>query len=314
MLFRMKHTLRVVFAGTPENAASILEKLQLSGVHIVGVLTRKDSLVGRSKDLRSSAVAEKALQLGLEVFKANTIDDLAQNWLRGLNADIGAVVAYGTIFGNDTLGIPRLGWLNLHYSLLPELRGPAPVQHALLLGKLETGVSVFRLNEGIDTGPVVAQETVAIDEMDSASSLLEKLTVVGSSLLADVIERGEDAVRGAREQLLTGKETSASKPTRELAKLNFASDATSQFNKVRAMNPEPVAWFEYNELPVRVIRARASKDSSVEMSVAQIIDKELVVGCQSGALVLETVQPAGKNEMSGSDWFRGLRVEKLKFS
>lgn len=314
MLFRMTNTLRVVFAGTPENAASTLESLHQSGVYIVGVLTRTDSVVGRSKVLKPSAVSEMAHKLGLEVYKANAMDEASKSWLQALQADIGVVVAYGTIFRQDSLSIPKLGWLNLHYSLLPEHRGPAPVQQAILVGSTKTGVTVFRLDSGIDTGPVVAQQTLSIDDADTTSSLLSKLTVIGSRLLIDVLGAGEVLISTAQEQHPTGEEVFASKPSRELARLDFRIDATSQFNKVRAMNPEPMAWFEYEETPVRVILSRAIMRNLFEPSVAGIFEKELVVGCRDGGLVLEVVQPAGKKEMSGADWFRGLRVEKLKLS
>ena len=314
MLFRMHNQLRVVFAGTPDNAASSLERLHKSGVNIVGVLTRLDSHVGRSREVKPSAVSDMATRLGIGVFKTNIIDESARQWLRSVSPDIGVVVAYGSIFRNEELGIPRLGWLNLHYSLLPDFRGAAPVQHAILQGTNKTGVSVFRLDEGVDTGPLVVQEVVPIDETDSALSLLKKLSVVGNELLAKVLADCELMLDCAVPQQSTGNETIASKPSRELAKLDFTLDATTQFNKVRAMNPEPMAWFEYKNSPIRVIQSRVLSSTEFEISIAQLVDKELVVGCQGGALVLESIQPAGKNPMSGSDWFRGLRVEKLKIS
>jgi methionyl-tRNA formyltransferase len=314
MLFRMHNQLRVVFAGTPDNAASSLETLHQSGVNIVGVLTRLDSHVGRSREVKQSAVSDMATRLGIRVFKTNKIDDSARQWLRSVSPDIGVVVAYGSILRNEELGIPRLGWLNLHFSLLPDFRGAAPVQHAILQGTNKTGVSVFRLDEGVDTGPLVAQEVVPIDETDFALSLLKKLSVVGNELLATVIADCELMLDSAVPQQSIGNETIASKPSRELAKLDFTLDATTQFNKVRAMNPEPMAWFEYKDSPIRVIQSRVLHSTEFEIAIAQLIDKELVVGCQGGALVLESIQPAGKNPMSGSDWFRGLRVEKLKIS
>ena len=313
MLFSMSANLRVVFAGTPGNAASTLEFLVKQGVNVVGVLTRVDAAVGRTRELTPSPVATKAKQLGLEVFKTNQIDDLALAWLEAIGADIGAVVAYGSIFKQPVLDIPRLGWLNLHYSLLPELPGPAPVQHAILQGRKHTGVTVFRLDTGIDTGPIVASSELVIRDEDTAGELLERLSETGSGLLADVLLADEAKLLLARPQSPDKKNPTATKPTRELARLDFGGDAATQLNKIRAMNPEPMAWFQFKETSIRVIGARSSKSSPGE-AVASLVDRELVVGCKQGALVLELVQPAGKAQMSGADWFRGLRVENLKLS
>ena len=313
MLFSMTAKLRVVFAGTPQNAAETLDRLVSEGIQIVGVLTRTDARVGRSGELRPSAVAQKAQELGLETFKTNKIDDQALEWLSSLKADIGAVVAYGAIFEQSVLETPRLGWLNLHYSLLPELPGPAPVQHAILRGMKVTGVTVFRLDSGIDTGPIISNMEQVIDDVDTTGSLLSKLTGIGSKLLVDVLQQDEAKLALARPQEISGIYPYATKPTRELARLDFTGDALTQLNKIRAMNPEPMAWFELNGTIIRVIRARF-QDSTSDVSTIRILEKELVVHCKTGSLVLELVQPAGKQQMSGADWFRGLRVEKLKLA
>jgi methionyl-tRNA formyltransferase len=309
----MTAKLRVVFAGTPQNAAETLDSLVSEGVQIVGVLTRTDARVGRSGELTPSAVAQKAHELGLETFRTNKIDDKAIEWLISLRADIGAVVAYGSIFKQPVLEIPRLGWLNLHYSVLPELPGPAPVQHAILQGKKVTGVTVFRLDSGVDSGPIISSKEQAIDDADTTGSLLSKLTGIGSKLLVDILQQDEAKLTLARPQEISGVHASAIKPTRVLARLDLTGDALTQLNKIRAMNPEPMAWFELNGTIIRVIRARFQYSIS-ESSTMRIVEKELVVHCKAGSLVFDLVQPAGKQQMSGADWFRGLRVEKLKLS
>lgn len=310
----MSAKLRVIFAGTPVNAATTLGRLHEAGVNIVGVLTRKDSLVGRSKALTVSPVAAKADELDIDVFKSNSMDRHTLDWVRSMNADVGVVVAYGTIFREEELGIPRLGWLNLHYSLLPELPGPAPVQHALLEGRTKTGVTVFRIDKGIDTGPVVKSEAVEILDTDTSGTLLSRLTAIGSATLADVILGGESIIEEAVPQQGVGSHPTAFKPGRDTARLDFSLDARMQLDKIRAMNPEPMAWFEHNLSPVRVVKASLVENSSTDPSLARIANKQLIVDCFHGSLVFETVQPAGKKEMSGADWFRGLRVEKLKLS
>jgi len=313
MLSNMGSKLKIVFAGTPVNAAQTLQSLHSSGVEILGVVTRTDSVVGRQKTLTPSPVSELATSLGLKVLKTNSLDDAAVSWIKSLAPDLGVVVAYGSIFNKDARDTPKLGWINLHYSLLPDLPGPAPVQHALLLGVSVTGVTVFRLDEGIDSGPIVARSEVAVEEADNAGSLLLRLTSIGSELLSKVLIEGESAItRAVKQEGIAG--AYAKKPTRDLAKLDFTKNVHEQLNKVRAMNPEPMAWFESNGAAVRVIKARLFETPLETEALARLVGKELVVDCNGGSLVLEVVQPSGKQEMNGADWFRGLRVETLKLS
>lgn len=312
MLFSMA-SLRVVFAGTPQNAADTLEVLVDRGVNVVGVLTRNDAPVGRTKEFRPSPVAIKAESLGLKVYKSNSVDDKTLEWLGALSADIGAVVAFGSIFKQQVLDVPRLGWLNLHYSLLPELPGPAPVQHAILEGRSQTGVTVFCLDSGIDTGPIVSSANQEIEDTDTTGSLLVKLTEIGSRLLSDVLLADEIELASARKQERNAISRVTTKPTRDLARIDFDDDSRSLANKIRSMNPEPMAWFQFHETAVRVIQARVAASTS-DIALATIVDKELVVGCGDGSLVLEIIQPAGKQPMSGADWFRGLRVDQLMLS
>lgn len=309
----MADDLRVVFAGTPENAAKTLSDLHSAGVNIVGVLTRNDARVGKSKVLSASPVSAMADECGLTTHKSNSMDEATGAWLAELDADLGVVVAYGTIFKADVLSTPRLGWINLHYSLLPELPGPAPVQHALLKGLSSTGVTVFRLDEGVDTGPLVRQKEVGIDQAENSSTLLNKLTAVGSELLKEVVLEGEAAILTATSQPKTEDQPHAYKPTRAHARLDFSLTSSELSNLVRAMNPEPMAWFDSNGINIRVLSAR-SIDANIPASQAVMLEKELVVGCHQGSLALELVQPSGKNPMSGADWFRGLHVEKLEIS
>jgi methionyl-tRNA formyltransferase len=304
---------RILFAGTPENAALTLSHLVSKGFNVVGVLTRLDSKVGRKGIIQASAVASQASQLGIPVYKANSMDKDSLSWMRSLEPDIGVVVAYGTIFDSDVLALPRYGWLNLHYSLLPALRGPAPVQNAILRGLRETGVTVFRLDQGIDTGPIVSQEKISIDSTESSGELLEKLSQVGAELLSTVLSDMTPYLAGATNQPYLAPDQIARKPTRESARLHFSSNGIELSAFVRAMNPEPMAWFEFEGKSVRVLSAIPSSNSIEPVGLAKIIQNELVVACSEGSLVLQTVQPAGKSVMTGADWYRGLRRQESIF-
>lgn len=301
---------RIVFAGTPKNAAFTLSHLVSKGFNVVGVLTRLDSKVGRKGIIQASAVASQASALGIPVYKANSMDKDCLSWIRSLEPDVGVVVAYGTIFDLDVLGLPRDGWLNLHYSLLPALRGPAPVQNAILRGLRETGVTVFRLDQGIDTGPIVAQEKVSIDSTENSGELLEKLSQVGAELISNVLSDMTPNLAGATNQPDLAPDQMTRKPSRESARLDFSSKSIELSALVRAMNPEPMAWFEFEGKSVRVLSAIPSSNEVDPVGLVKIIQNDLVVACSEGSLVLHTVQPAGKSAMTGAEWFRGLRRQE----
>lgn len=307
-------TLRIIFAGTPKNAASTLEALVSAGVEIVGVLTREDSPVGRSGTPSPSPVALTGTQCGIPVYKSNTFDESTKQWIKHLDPDLGVIVAYGAILRSETLDIPKLGWINLHYSLLPEFRGASPVQQAILEGRLVTGVTVFQLDEGIDSGPILSSAEVSIDPSLNAGELLEELTEEGTKLLVSTLANFGSLASAKRAQPSSSLTVLTRKISRLDARFDFAKDATTLSNLVRAMNPEPVAWFEFESSPVRVLEALALPDVVLEKGEAKIIDSSLVVGCESGGLLLRIIQPAGRKPMSGADWFRGVRRESLLFS
>lgn len=303
--------MRIIFAGTPANAVHTLDALVDAGHQIVGVLTREDAFVGRNKVLSQSPVAIAADKHGIDILKANDVTEEVCAWITGHRPDLGVIVAYGRILRAPGLHAPRLGWVNLHYSLLPKFPGAAPVQHAILKGESKTGVTVFRLDEGIDTGPILAQAELQIGEGQNAGELLESLTVLGSDLLVDTLGNFDARIANQLfQQLPTGMPV-AGKILRPSARLEWSRPAQEVHNFVRALNPEPVAWFEYQGSPVRVLR---TSESDALISVAgdgAIVGGDFVVGCGEGSLKFDLVQPAGKNPMSGADWFRGLRQESI---
>jgi methionyl-tRNA formyltransferase len=306
--------LRIIFAGTPANASKTLEALVDAGYNVVGVLTRSDAPTGRNSVVTESAVAEMAGSLAIPMWKSNSVDEAALNWISGLNADLGVIVAYGSILRTEVLGIPSRGWINLHYSLLPKYPGASPVQQAILEGATSTGVSVFELDEGVDSGPILSAQEIDIKPNESAGELLERLTDEGSKLLVGTLHEFDSLYSSRAAQPADVGRAVTKKITRSIARLDFNLSAENFVNKVRAMNPEPVAWFELNSLPVRVLEASVSGATQLEPGIATLDDSELVVGCLAGSVVLKTVQPAGKKPMSGADWFRGLRRDSLLLS
>lgn len=306
--------MKIVFAGTPTNAAKTLEALVTAGNNIVGVLTRVDAPTGRSGKISESPVAEVASSLGIPVLKSNKVDSEVIEWLSGLNPDLGVIVAYGSILKSTALEIPRKGWINLHYSLLPEYAGASPVQHALLEGASETGVTVFKLDEGVDTGPVLSMQRVEIFAGENAGELLDRLTHIGSELLRKTLNDFDSYYSSMKQQKGDSTRPHTKKLTRTMARIDFGVSVQDFVNKVRAMNPEPVAWFEHESVPVRVFEATAGSSVNLEPGVATLVGDELQVGCLNGSASLRILQPAGKKQMSGADWFRGLRRDTLLLS
>lgn len=300
--------MRVIFAGTPINAATTLIALKNSGIDVVGVLTRTDAAIGRKKILTPSPVAEAAEALNIPVIKANQVDHVTLEKIMDLNADLGVVVAYGTFLNEEALSSLPKGWINLHYSLLPALRGAAPVQHALLQGLSSTGVTAFQLDLGMDTGPVLLQAPTTIEQNENAGRLLSRLTELGISVLLEILPAIAAGIAVSKTQ--DGSAASfAPKISRVDAQIDWSESAERIENKVRAMNPEPMAWTILEAESFRVLEARAWSDLATDDLVGnvQLRDNKVLVRTASGSLELITVQAAGKNEMSASDWFRGVK-------
>ena len=306
--------MKIFFAGTPVNAAKTLKALLDADHEIVGVPTRLDAPTGRSGTLTESPVASVAKDHNLQLLKSNFPDTQVSEWIAALKPDLGVIVAYGSILKTSLLGIPAVGWLNVHYSLLPKYPGASPVQQAILEGESTTGVTVFQLDEGVDSGPILSQASTEISPDTTAGSLLEKLTGVGSKLLLGTLENLDSCIQNRTMQEPNSAQPLTRKITRAIARIDFGMSAHAIVNLVRAMNPEPVAWFEFESQPVRVLETSISEVPETVAGVAVLAEGELVVGCSDKAIVLRTVQPAGKKPMAGADWFRGLRRDSLSLT
>jgi methionyl-tRNA formyltransferase len=243
--------------------------------------------------------------------KSNLPDEHVIHWLADLKPDLGIIVAYGSILKRNLLDLPASGWLNVHYSLLPKYPGASPVQQALMDGESTTGVTVFQLDEGVDSGPIVAQARVEVAADATAGSVLEGLTVVGSDLLLSTLENLDSHLIEGIPQEPNSKHPVTRKISRAMARIEFGASASKIVNLVRAMNPEPVAWFEFESQPIRVLDSALSEISGIPVGVASLVEGELVVGSSDTAVILRTVQPAGKKPMAAADWFRGLRRDSL---
>jgi methionyl-tRNA formyltransferase len=306
---------RVVFAGTPDVALPSLDALVNSSHEVVAVVTRPDAPVGRGRHLEPSPVRRRAEELGLPVLTPTSARDpqfLAE--LAALGPDICAVVAYGNLIGRSGLDVPTHGWVNLHFSLLPAWRGAAPVQHAIMAGDEVTGATTFRLEAGMDTGPVYGVMTEVIRPADTAGELLGRLARGGAGLLVATVDGIESGELVAKPQPSEGV-SHAPKLDVDDARVVWGRPAIAVDRLVRGCTPAPGAWttFRAERLklgPVTVEPLAALPEGAAPGAGELLVTKHAVwVGTGSQPVRLGTVQARGKKPMAAADWARGVRVE-----
>ncbi|GAA1729051.1 methionyl-tRNA formyltransferase [Aeromicrobium alkaliterrae] len=306
--------MRIVFAGTPETAVPSLEALIASRHEVVAVVTRPDARAGRGRTLSASPVAEVAERHGIEVLKPATPSDPDfLDRLREIAPDCCPIVAYGALIRRAALDIPELGWVNLHFSVLPAWRGAAPVQRSIMAGDEVTGASVFSLTEGLDEGPVLGVITELVKPEDTAGTLLERLSVEGARLLVDALDHIEDGDIGVQQQ---DEElvSLAPKLTTEDARIAWNRPAFAIDRHVRGCTPAPGAWTELGDLRVKIEPLTIADESTLEPGQVSFGKKEVRVGTATTDVVLGTVRPHGKKPMDAADWGRGLSDPAGSFS
>ena len=297
---------RIVFLGTPDPAVPTLRAL--GEEHEVALaVTQPDRPVGRSSRPAPSPVKEAADSMGIPVAQPESGEELLSSLQGAGTFDVGVVVAYGRILSKDVIDLPRLGMLNLHFSLLPRWRGAAPVNRALMAGDAMTGVTIIRIDEGLDTGPVLTAQAVDIREDENAADLTERLAKLGSRLLAVNLPR---YVSGELVPVAQSDEgaTYASKLTKEDRDLGTDPDPQSFVSRVRGLAPTPGARLVIDGRPHKILRARPSSDQ-VPPGRWEARQGWPVVGLEGGAVRIDSLHPPGKKPMTGEDWLRGLRAE-----
>lgn len=295
--------MRLIFAGTPQIAAEALESLAADH-EIVLVITRPDAAQGRKQIITPSAVAQKAQDLGLQTLKANTIRDSELQEIAKANAELAIVVAFGSLIPASALAM--LTWWNMHFSLLPKWRGATPLQHSMLHAD-GVGISIFELEQSLDTGPIIASLPMSFLDAETSGEALTRFTKAGSELILRSLESS------AFGEVQEGEPSFAPKLSRSDARVDFRVEASQLVARVNALNPEPMAWAELDGTPLRFLRARSlapSENATPETArqPGEIYSSENVVILECGdgtrAQLLE-LQPAGKKSMAAIDWFRG---------
>ncbi|MHA7181174.1 methionyl-tRNA formyltransferase [Arthrobacter sp. MDB2-24] len=307
--------MRILFAGTPEVAVPSLRALVDASFDVAAVLTRVDAPVGRRKVLTPSPVAAAAEDLGLAVLKANRFTPELIDHLGTLDLDAAAIVAYGGIVPPAGLAVPEHGWINLHFSVLPAWRGAAPVQHAVLAGDDITGATTFRLEEGLDTGPVFGVMTETLEPGATSGEVLERLSHSGAVLLVQTLS-GIDAGRVTATPQ-AGEPTFAPKLTIDDARIDWLQPAVAVRRRINAVTPEPGAWTTLDGQRVKIGSVAPPAHGTGTASDAgggparpapgalQVVGREVRVGTGTEPVALGTLQPAGKKMMDALDWARG---------
>jgi methionyl-tRNA formyltransferase len=294
--------LRLVFAGSPAAAVPSLQALIASDHDVAAVLTREDSPQGRRGVLTPTAVADAAGDI--ELIKANRLAGAATERIQQLAPDLGVIVAYGGLVREPLLSTPRLGWINLHFSLLPRWRGAAPVQRAIIAGDEVTGASVFQLVPELDAGDVYGQVSAPIGRHQSAGGLLDALSVTGAELLRRVVDDLAAGTATATPQ--SGEVTLAPKLALADGRLDWVQDAATIVNHLRGVTPEPGAFTTVDGARLKVLDAAVARDvPRLAPGQLALANKSLHVGTLTDPIELMTVQPAGKKPMAAADWWRG---------
>ncbi len=302
--------MRLVFAGTPEVALPSLRALIASPRHdVVGVVTRPDAPSGRGRHVVRSPVGALADEHGIEVLtprRAGEPEFLAR--LAELAPDSCPVVAFGALLPQSALDVPRLGWVNLHFSVLPAWRGAAPVQAAVRHGDEISGATTFRIVKELDAGPVFGVLTEQVGGRDTSGELLDRLAVAGADLLVSTLDGIEDGSLRAVDQPADGV-TYAPKVTVDDAHVDFTTPATAVDRLVRAVTPEPGAWAEFRGARVKLGPVLPVAGANLPAGELAVERKQVLVGTATGPVRLGDVQPQGKKRMAATDWARGIRIE-----
>lgn len=308
--------MRILFWGTPEFAVPSLRALLGEAHELVGVVTQPDRPAGRGRGVHPSPIKAVALEEALPVLqpeRARGPEFLAQ--LRALAPELSVVVAYGQILPRDVLELPSLGSINLHASLLPALRGAAPIHHAILLGHERTGVTVMRMVEAMDAGPILHQVAEPIGAEETASELGSRLSEIGAEALVEtlaLLELGRVEERPQDD----GAATYAPRLTRESARVDWSRHAISVSRQIRALDESPGAWTTWRGDELKIYRPEVAAEDAAPAAPGTVLrtrpqdpSQGLLVQCGGGALWVREVKPAGKRRMSTAEWLRGRGPE-----
>lgn len=302
-------SLNIVFMGTPDFSVPSLTALHDAGYTITSVYTQPDKQRGRGKKVSYSAVKEKALSLGLTVHQPETLKDSAVvEALKAEHPDVIIVIAYGKILPKAILDIPTYGCLNVHGSLLPAYRGAAPIQYAIKDGVTESGVTIMRLDEGMDTGDILKEAAIPLDAKETTGTLFDKLAVLGADTLLPVLQNLPEYIAQATPQDET-KATYTAKIDKALAAINWTQDAATIERIIRTLDPHPGAYTLYEGKRLKIWAADVvDGNGTTPGTIIAVTKKQFTVQTGKGALLIREVQPESRKRMATAQFLQGVQL------
>ena len=296
-----------MIASSSDIAIPLIENIVRNGQHeFCGLLSNIDKATGRGQSIRSNDLAEWAKNSGVKIYQSGSTNDIKEI-VNEVLPDVVITIAFGQIIKEDSLKIPKNGWLNVHFSKLPKWRGAAPVQRAILSGESSTGISIFQLEKGMDTGPVYLFEDVIIQDNEKTPDVLKKMSLIVPGLVLKTLEMISGNVPPIPQ---SGENTSyAPKISKEDGKLDWNNKSLDVFNKFRAFYGNPGVWTILTENRIVINNMRISVQENLFPGQVLISADQLVVGTAHGAIEILELTPAGRKTMSASEFIRGLLVK-----
>ncbi|MBQ8164003.1 MAG: methionyl-tRNA formyltransferase [Clostridia bacterium] len=301
--------MRILFMGTPDFARIHLQAIYESGEQIVGVVTTPDKPKGRGMVLTPSDVKKYALEKGLKVYQPATLKNGAfEQTLKELDPELIIVVAYGKLLPEYVLEYPKYCCINAHASILPKYRGAAPMQRAIIDGEEKTGVSIMRMDAGLDTGDVITVKEITIEKNDNFENVHDKLAVAGSEGILEAIKLFKDNKATYTKQ--DGNFTYAEKITKEDCYIGFDKASLAIHNKIRGLSPIPLAFTKTSDGKLlKLVKAHISdKDADAKVGEVIALDSSIHVKCAEGAIALDIIVPEGKGKMNAKDYINGRKI------
>ena len=296
---------KIVFMGTPEFSVPTLDALIKNKFNIVGVYTQPPKKSKRGQKINASPIEEFSKKNKINFRNSISLDSREEfEIFKKLSPDLAVVVAYGQIIPKNFLGITKFGFINIHASLLPKWRGAAPIQRAIMNGDTKTGVSIMRIEEKLDGGPVLSAKELDLDQTTTYGEIEKKLSELGASVLIESLKKIENGKAKFVDQVHS-EATYAKKIDKTETKINWNLDANEVIRHIHGLSPNPGAWFEYENERFKVLRANKSSATGKSGSV---LDEELTIGCKSDSIRILEIQRQGKNKQTTKEFLLGNKI------
>ena len=300
-------SLKIVFMGTPEFSVPTLEALVNNNFEILSIYTQPPKKSNRGQKINISSIQKFSEKNNLPVRNPENLNnDKEYNFIKSLSADIAVVIAYGKLIPKNILKTTKHGFINIHASLLPKWRGAAPIQRAIINGDKKTGVSIMKIEEKLDSGPVLASKELALDQNATYGEIQKKLSVIGSDLLIESLKNIENDKAKFIDQIHSNS-TYAKKIDKNETKINWRLDANKVIAYIHGLSPNPGAWFEYENERFKVLRANKSAASD---NPGTLLDENLTIACKSDSIQILEIQRQGKNKQITKDFLMGKKISK----